>query len=283
MSSALLITLLTGTIVRSVPLILASMGGLISGRSGVINIALEGKMMVAIAVGAYAGAVSGSEMTGIAFALLSSVALALLHWLTTQVYSVDHIISGVAVNMIGFGAASFFLDPLIFPTNVTRVPTLPVDVFIFVALTLPPALALYMDGIKGGLQRNAVSSETEESLQMGIVPAKVHFWSMCATGVLCGLAGAMIVANEAGQVSEGMTAGRGFIALAALIIGGWRPVQGMLACLFFAFFEALRINSPLLEQYFPQPVLISLPYLVTVVALAGWFGRSRQPAGLGRL
>jgi general nucleoside transport system permease protein len=278
------LAILAGTISRSVPLILACMGGYTSERSGIINIALEGKMMIAVVTAAFVASTTGNAYAGVGAGITASVLLSLLHWTITQVYRVEHVISGMAVNAIAFGVASFLLDEKVFQRSTAgRVPTLPVNFFIVVAMVLPLSLWLYTRNTRGGLRLRAVGSDPDKSRQMGVSPGHVRFWGLVATGVFCGLSGAMILTNEAGQASEGMTAGRGFIALAALIIGGWRPIPAMLACLFFAFFEALRVNSSFLERYLPQAVLIALPYLVTIIALAGLFGRNRTPAGLGKL
>jgi general nucleoside transport system permease protein len=283
MTEATLLAIALGTLSRAVPLILAAMGGYTSERSGVINIALEGKMMIAISTGAFVAGAQHDAWIGALAGIGASITLALLHWLITQVYRVDHIISGMAINVIAFGASSYLMDPRIFDRHQERVPTLPVNLFIVLAVAIPVLLAIYSTRTRGGLRLQAVGSDPDKSRQMGVSPGTVRFWSLVATGVFCGLSGAMILANESGQASEGMTAGRGFIALAALIIGGWRPIYAAAACLFFAFFEALRVNSAWLDQHVPSAVTQSLPYLVTIIALAGFLGRNRTPAGLGKL
>lgn len=272
-----------GMIGRSVPLILAAMGGFTSERAGVINIALEGKMMASIAFGAYAASTSGNATVGALAGIAAAVLLALLHWLTTQVYRVDHVVSGMAVNVIAFGLSSYLVDPKVFDRSAGRVPTLPTSLLIAIALSLPLLMAGYSRYFRGGLRLLAVGSDPEKARQMGVSPGAVRFWGLVATGVFCGLAGAMILANEAGQASEQMTAGRGFIALAALIVGGWRPIPAAVACLFFGLFESLRVNSDALQAFLPSPILMSLPYLATIIALAGFMGQNRTPAGLGRL
>ena len=276
--------LLAGTFERAIPLILAAMGGYMSERAGVINIALEGKMMAAIAVGAFAAQETGNAATGLLGGMAAGVLLSLLHWLMTQTYRVDHIVSGMAINLIGvLGIASYLIDDK-FPRHVReRVATLPTWVFMGLAVALPVVLWALTRHTRFGLRLLAVGSDPDKSRQMGVSPSSIRMWCLIATGVFCGLAGGMILANEGGVPTEGMTAGRGFIALAALIIGGWRPVPAALAAILFGFFEALRANTAMLDAYLPSGVTTSLPYIATIVALAGFLGRSRTPAGLGKL
>lgn len=283
MNESILGAILAATLSRAVPLILAAMGGFTSERSGVVNIALEGKMMISIAAGALVAAVTSNALLGALAGMAASTMLSLLHWLVTQVYRVDQIISGMAINVVALGTSSFLMDPRVMDRTQSRVPTLPVWVFVVIALTVPSALALHSWRTTGGLRLRAVGSDPDKARQMGVSPARVRLRALVATGVLCGLSGAMILANEAGQPTENMTAGRGFIALAALIVGGWRPVHAAIACLFFGLFEALRVNSQFLDRYLPSALLTSLPYVVTVIALAGFLGRNRTPAGLGKI
>lgn len=273
-----------GTVERAIPLILAAMGGYLSERSGVINIALEGKMMAAIGVGAYTAQESGSAAVGLAGGIGAAVVLGLIHWAMTQIYRVDHIVSGMALNLIGvLGIASYLIDEK-FPGHVRdRVPTVPTWVFMVLAAAVPIGLWLLCKHTRFGIRLMAVGSDPNKARQMGVSPAQVRLACLIGAGVCCGLAGGMILANEGGAPTEGMTAGRGFIALAALIIGGWRPVPAALAALLFGFFEALRANTAFLDAYLPSGVTTSLPYIATVIALAGFLGQSRTPAGLGRL
>jgi general nucleoside transport system permease protein len=289
-----LLLILSSTLVLSAPLILAAMGGLTSERSGIINIALEGKMLMAAAAITIVTLATGSMWWGLLAGIGAAAILALAHWLFTQLYQIDHIVSGMAINALAFGASGVlgrrFIDPA---ADALRSQTtfllgirleLPYHLFVMLGLAAPFLLMLYIRRTRGGLQLNAVGNSPDKSRQMGIEPARIRLIALCATGLFCGLAGAVLVTNVGG-FTDGMTAGRGFIALAALILGGWRPVQAMLACFLFGLFEAIRIQFQGTEVFgatLPSQVWASLPYLVTIVALAGFLGRSRAPAGLGK-
>lgn len=274
---------LEGTIVLSTPLILAAMGGLLSERSGVVNIGLEGKMLLSAFAIAWATAQFHSPVIGLAVGLLVGILLALTHWMLTQTYRVDHIISGMAINAVGLALPEFCAQRFLDPTSI-GVKTLPMPVFWGLALALPITIALYLSRTKGGLRLLAVGNDPGKSRQMGVNPVLVRFLALIGCGLLCGLAGGFFVTN-AGNYEPNMTAGKGFIALAALIVGQWRPLPTLAACLFVGGLQQLQIvfqGVPVLGVEIPGWVWVSLPYLVTVVALAGFFGRSRPPAGLGK-
>jgi general nucleoside transport system permease protein len=202
----------------------------------------------------------------------------------TQTYRIDHIISGMAINAIAFGASNF-LDRKFLSAASGAVPVLPVSLYYAAAFALPVALGLYLAKTRGGLRLLAVGQDPDKSRQMGLSPIGVRFGGLLATGVFCGLAGALVV-SQATRFVDNMTSGRGFIALAALILGAWRPIPAALACFAFGAFQALQIQlqgTELMGARIPPEVWQSLPYAVTVVALAGLLGRSRAPSGLGKV
>lgn len=277
------ISLLMGTIGLSAPLILAAMGGFTSERSGVINIALEGKMLTAACLAYVVTLMTHNAWIALLAAIGSAIFMSLLHWLLTQRYHLDHIISGMAINALAAGATNYlnirFSDP-----NVTELVKLPMQLFWVVAFVLPGLLFLWARYTRAGLRLFAVGNDPDKSRLVGVRPAAVRFWGLVATGVFTGLAGAMMFSN-AGQFTEGMTAGRGFIALAALILGGWGPIPALLACVAFGFFQALQLQlqgTTIAGASIPAELFSSLPYVITIVALAGFLGRSEAPAGLGK-
>jgi general nucleoside transport system permease protein len=275
---------LWSTLTLSAPLILAAMGGLTSERGGVINIALEGKMLGAAVVTALVAVQSDNAVLGLGAGIVAATVLSLLHWLMTQTYRIDHIISGMAINAIAFGASNF-LDRKFLSAASGAVPVLPVSLYYAAAFALPVALGLYLAKTRGGLRLLAVGQDPDKSRQMGLSPIGVRFGGLLATGVFCGLAGALVV-SQATRFVDNMTSGRGFIALAALILGAWRPIPAALACFAFGAFQALQIQlqgTELMGARIPPEVWQSLPYAVTVVALAGLLGRSRAPSGLGKV
>ena len=274
-------SLVAVTIGFSTHLLLGAMGGYTSERSGVINIGLEGMMLTSACLAALVGAQSG-PIAGLAAGIAGSTLLALLHWLATQVYHIDHVISGMAINALGAGGTNFLYDRFS-DKNVIEVPTVPAALLKVLAFVLPIAIWLYVKKTRGGLRLLAVGSDPDKARLMGVQPLRVRLFGLIATGILTGLGGVSFVA-EVHVFTNDMTAGWGFIALAALILGGWRPIPTMLACIGFGFFSALRIRlegNPHLPAI-PPEAWASLPYLVTIIALAGFLGKGRTPAGLGK-
>lgn len=277
-------SLLLGTIALSAPLILAAMGGFTSERSGVINIALEGKMLTAACIAFVCTLLWHNPWFALGGAIGSAILMSLVHWLLTQKYQIDHIISGMAINALALGATNYlhfkFVD-----ANATDLMKLPMPFFWTLAFVLPFLLFVYSRYARGGLRLFAVGNDPDKSRLVGVEPLRVRFFGLIATGVFAGIAGTMIF-TSAGQFTEGMTAGRGYIALAALILGGWRPLQALGACVAFGFFQALQLQlqgTKIAGADIPAELFNSLPYVITVVALAGFLGRSKAPGGLGKI
>ncbi len=280
----LLLALLGSTVTLSAPLILAALGGFFSERSGVINIALEGKMLAAACLAAIVGMNSGSALLALVAGIGAGVLMALLHFLLTQTYRVDHVVSGMAVNIIAFGGTNFLAEKFMQDTLTEKVPILPVWIYDALAFLLPVLLWAYIRYGRGGLRLLAVGNDPDKARQMGVSVVQVRLVSQLMTGVLCGIAGVLIVSTSR-VFADNMTAGRGFIALAALIISGWRPVPTLIACVAFGLFQALQINLQGVKVAgieMPPQFWQSLPYLVTVIALIGLVGKNRPPAGLGK-
>jgi general nucleoside transport system permease protein len=277
-------SLLLGTIALSSPLILAAMAGFTSERSGVVNIALEGKMLTAACVAYVSTLFWHNAWLALAVAMGAAVLMSLLHWLLTQKYNLDHIISGMAINALAAGATNYLYIKYTDPTS-QELQLLPMPLFWWAAFVLPFLVFVYSQYTRGGLRLFAVGNDPDKARLVGVQPLRVRLFSLIATGVFSGLAGTMIF-TSAGQFTEGMTAGRGFIALAALILGGWRPLPALIACFAFGFFEALQLQlqgTKLAGANVPAEVFSALPYIITVIALAGLLGRSRAPSGLGKL
>ena len=276
------VVFLLSTLTLSVPLILAAMGGLTSERSGIINIALEGKMLGAAVVTAIVATRTGSPLLGLAAGIAAGILLSLLHWLMTQTYRIDHIVSGMAINAIALGASNF-LDRK-YLAGAGSVPIVSLTFFYVLAFVLPVLVGLWLARTRPGLHLLAVGEDPAKSRQMGVSPLKVRFWGLMATGVFCSLSGALVV-FQAAHFVDNITAGRGFIALAALILGGWRPIPALLACLAFGSLQAAQIvfqGTELMGAKLPTELWLSIPYLATVIALAGFLTKSRAPSGLGK-
>lgn len=273
--------LVVQSLVLATPLALAAMGGYASERSGVVNIGLEGMMLTAACAAAVAAPTFG-PVPALAIALVATVALSLLHWLATQVYRIDHVISGMTINLLAAGGTNFVAS--LANAASSDVKHLPVEAYVVLGLLLPLALWAYVRSTRAGLRLVATGADPDKARLAGIVPERVRFAALVATGVFTGLSGAMLVAYTEGFTND-MTAGRGYIALAALVLGGWRPLPTLAACLAFGAMSALRVQyagGTILGVSPPSEFWAALPYLATVVALAGFLGRGRTPAGLGK-
>jgi len=309
------INVLDSTIRLSVPLLLAALAGLYSERAGVFDIGLEGKMLAAAFAGGAAGAVTGSAFLGAAAAVLISVGFALVHGFASITHRGNQIVSGVAINFIAAGS-TIILGQAWFQQG-GRTPSLG-EAARFGAITLPgadllrgiPVLGpIYSELISGhsllvyvaflavpftwwvlfrtrfGLRLRAVGENPAAVDTAGISVAWLRYRAVICTGVLAGLAGVYLsMAQNAGFVKD-MTAGKGFIALAALIFAKWKPVPVMFACLLFGFLDAMSIRlqgTPLpLIGRMPVQLMQALPYMLTVILLAGFIGKAIPPRAGG--
>lgn len=267
------------------------MGGLLSERSGVSNIALEGLMLLgafAAAAGAY---FSGNPGVG----LVVGVAAGMLGALVFAVWSVslraDQIVAGTAINLLGVGLTAFLVqriwDQAGGSPSVARLPTFEIggstlNVLVPLALLAVPVVHLVLFQTKAGLRIMAAGESPRAAESVGIDVARYRYACVLASGLLAGLGGAYLSIGDLSQFTTNMTAGRGFIALAAVIFGNWLPLPTLAAALLFGFAQALRFQVQALNWPIPQDLLIALPYLVTLVAVTGLVRNAQPPAGLGR-
>ncbi|WP_395448505.1 ABC transporter permease [Aminobacter sp. UC22_36] len=310
-----LINILNSTIRVSVPLLLACLAGLYSERAGVFDIGLEGKMLAGAFAGAAAAAVFASAWIGLLVAILVSVGMALVHGFASITHRGNQIVSGVAINFIAAGS-TIILGQAWFQQG-GRTPSLPPEAR-FGEIKLPGADALrdvpvigqlYSGLLSGhslltyvaflavpftwwvlfrtrfGLRLRAVGENPAAVDTAGISVAWLRYRAVICTGILTGLAGSyMALAQNAGFVKD-MTAGRGYIALAALIFAKWKPVPAMFACLLFGFLDALSIRLqgtplPIIGKV-PVQLMQALPYILTVILLAGFIGKAIPPRAGG--
>jgi ABC-type uncharacterized transport system permease subunit len=295
---------LFGTAIRqATPLILAALGGLLSERVGVVNIGLEGKILMGAFAAALGTLLSGSLWVGLAAAVLVGLALALIHAVATQEWRTDHIVSGVAINLLALGLSTYLFRQLIVPREEAGessvVPTfgavslgglenLPLlkdqSWLTLFALGLPFVLLMLLTRTRWGLRVYAVGNDLQKARMMGVPVKRMRYLGVLLSGALAGTAGAFLVLAATGQFRENMSAGRGFIALAALIFGRWHPLGAAGAALGFGFFEALQMRlqgQPVFGVQLPTDLLLMLPYLLTVIALMGLLGRMKPPSDLG--
>jgi general nucleoside transport system permease protein len=282
------------------PLIFAAMGGILSERSGVINIGLEGMMLMGAFFGIFGADVFGSWFLGILVGVASGAALALVHAVVSIHLRADQVVSGTAINILALGITGYVF---IYhygnegtPGNVPRVPnlTLPLieDIpFIgeaigqmnwltLAALVLVPILTLYLFRTRGGLRLRSVGEKPRAADSVGLPVIQTRYLAVVASGALSALGGVYLSIALLGSFSQNMTAGRGFIALAAVIFGSWRPYGALAGALLFGFSSALARRLPEFSE--STAVLFeALPYVLTLVVVAGVIGRSRPPAAIG--
>ena len=233
---------------------------------------------------AIVGVKSQNPWVALLAGLTVGIVAMLIHAVLTQAFAIDQIISGMSINALAIGGTSFLSKSLLDGAGDTRAPYLPVAAYWVMAALAVAWFAVLLKHTRTGVHLLAVGNDPEKSRQMGLNPVKVRYKALVSTGVLCGLAGSLIVSNS-GNFTENMTAGRGYIALAALIIGGWRPVPTLVACGVFGLIQAIQLHfqgTQLAGSNVPPEFWNSLPYVVTLVALAGLLGKSKAPAGLGK-
>ena len=270
-------------VTMSSPLLLMAMAGYASERSGIINIGLEGKMLTACFVCAAFSPQYGA-IGGVLMAILAGTLISLLHWTLTQVYRIDHIISGMAINLLASGGTGFLVGSGYGKDSIPDIHRLPLILFYIIAVVSPILLHLMANRTRFGLRHKSVGSDPDKARLLGINPQQVRFAALSMTGVFSGLAGSLLV-TETSTFTKDMTSGRGYIALAALILGGWRPIPAALSSLLFGLATAVQIQlsgKPLFGMEIPSEIWKMLPYIVTLLALAGLLGRNRTPAGLGK-
>jgi general nucleoside transport system permease protein len=278
---------LASTIRLSTPLLLAALGGMFSERSGVINIALEGLMLAGAFTAAAVTHYAGNPFVGLVAAVAAGVAVAAIHAVACISFRADQVVSGTAINILMTGvpallSGAFFLSSGATPQipKEQLIPYTPVVLaFLLVALSW---YVLYRTPF--GLRLRAVGENPEAADAAGVSVARMRYSGVLISGALAAVGGAYISVGQSSLFTRNMTGGRGFIALAALIFGKWKPVPTMLACLLFGFADALQIQLqgvPIRGVEIPNQFIQIIPYVLTIVVLAGFIGQSRAPRALG--
>ena len=316
MDESLLGTMLASTLRLATPLIFCALAGLFSERSGVVDIGLEGKMLFAAFAAGSIGAVSGSTTLAMLAAMGAAITLSWMHGLACVSHRGDQVVSGVAINIIAAGLTvvlgiAWFaqggqtppvmsdvrIQPLLPEASsaLSGIPWFGVflgegmlghNALVYLALALVPVSWWLLFKTRFGLRLRAVGENPQMVDAAGVSVTRLRYMALTLNGVLCGLAGSYLVLAQSANFSPNMTAGRGFMALAALIFGRWHPVGAMWACLLFGLLDAAAIrlqgvHVPLLGEV-PVQIIQALPYLLTVVLLAGFIGKAVAPQALGR-
>ncbi|MUG94265.1 ABC transporter permease [Scytonema sp. UIC 10036] len=284
----------------SVPLAFAALGGLFSERAGVLNIALEGMLLIGAFTSAAATFYTGNVWIGVIAAICIGGLTGLLHAFLSVTLYVNQLVSGLAINLVAAGLTSF-LSRLVFGggnaqgiagINPIRVPLLadiPVigallfrqDVLVYLLFLLVFLSTYILFHTSSGLTLRAVGEYPSAADTSGVSVQRVRYLAVITSGCLVGLGGAYLSLVQVKYFAEGMSAGKGFIAIAALIFGRWNPIGTALACLLFGATEALQLRIQALGANLPYQFLIMLPYAIALFALMGKKNRSTPPAALG--
>ncbi len=248
-----------------------------------INIALEGLMLAGAFTAAVMTHYSGNPWVGLLAAILAGIAVALIHAVACIRYRADQVVSGTAINILFLGVPALLSGAFFDSTGAT--PQVPKEQLlpyapIVLAFALVPATWWVLNRTPFGLRLRAVGENPEAADTAGVNVARIRYAGVLLSGALAAIGGAYLSIGQSSLFTRNMTAGRGFIALAALIFGKWRPVQTMLACLLFGVAEALSIQMQGVSQI-PVQFIQIIPYVLTIVVLAGFIGHSRAPRALG--
>ncbi len=294
--------LLNSALVLSLALIFGSLAGVLCERSGVINIAIEGQLLAGAFLGAVVGTLTGSAVLGMIAAPLAGVAVAALLALFAIAYKVDHIIVGVVLNVLVIGVTSFLYSTVLAdnPAQLNSPRSLPVvaipllsdipvlgpvlfrqTILVYVMYVVVAVLQVMVFRSRWGLRMRAVGEHPKAADTVGINVNLTRWKSTLLGGAVAGLGGAAFTVGAGLAFGKEMTAGKGFIALAAMILGRWSPKGALAAALLFGFADALRLNLGVLGSDVPSQFLGMLPYLATIFAVAGLVGRVRAPAAEG--
>ncbi len=299
------ITMLSETLRLSTPLVLGALAGIFAERAGVVNIAIEGMMLFGAAFGFAAFAFTGNIWLGVVVAILVGGMASMLHAVLSIRFMTDQIISGTVVNILAIGITAYLRRTYLvdLPGGRTTLPQIQLPLLsdipligavlfnnkpiFFMMVLLVPLAHLVLFHTRWGLRMRAVGENPRAADTVGINVFRVRYFNLAISGLLAGLAGAWFSLETVGNFDDGMTAGKGFIALAAMIFGKWTPFGALAGALLFGFTEALGTRFQLLQVAiygWPVPVqwLQILPYVTTMVVLAGLIGRATPPAAIGQ-
>jgi simple sugar transport system permease protein len=299
MHNDFLTLLLVAGVGLAAPLLYAALGELVSETAGVINIGLEGMMLAGAFCGVWGAFVSGSVAVGFLAAAAGGMVVAAVHGVVCLVFRANQVVSGVVLNVLVLGLTTFGIA-VVFGSNLSRsVATLPTlriplladipiagpalfqqDIGVYAVFLMVPLLVWVLRSTPLGLALKAVGERPESAASLGVRVTALRWGALLFCGLAAGVGGAQLTLAGLGAFTQNVTAGRGFIALAAVVFGRWRPVGTMVAVLLFATADAFQIRAQALGIHVPYQLLAMLPYLVTVVALAFVRGM-RAPAALG--
>lgn len=284
----------------AVPLAFAALGGMYSERSGVLNIALEGLLLTGAFSSAVATFYTGNPYLGVLCALIVGGLVGLLHAFLSVTLYVNQLVSGLAINLVAAGLTSFLARlvfqgsttqrlPAIEPIVIPGLANLPLlgsllfqqDFLVYLLIVIVAVSVYILFFTSFGLTLRAVGEYPQAATASGLSVSRVRYWAVILSGCLASLGGAYLTLVQINFFTEEMSAGKGFIAIAALIFGRWHPLGSTLACFLFGATEALQLRIQALGANIPYQFLVMLPYAIALLALLGLAGKSTPPQGLG--
>jgi general nucleoside transport system permease protein len=299
-SLALIVDFLAATVRMATPLGFAAVGGVFAERSGVFNIALEGMMLVGAFAAVMGSYWAGDPWAGLLLAAAAGGVVGLVHAVASVSFGANQIVVGLALNLMALGATTYLNRVLIRARDILRVPAFeplalpgvsdlpglgpvlfrqPVLVYLLVGLVVVATYVLFRT--PAGLAVRAVGEYPRAVDTAGLPVAGIRYACVIASGAMAGLGGAFLSVAHVNMFTENMTAGRGFIALTAIIFGKWHPVGAFVACLIFGAADALQLRIQTYDLGIPYQVPVMLPYVLALLAMCGMVGRSPAPAAAG--
>jgi len=293
--------MLSSAVLLAVPITLGAFSGILSERAGVVNIAIEGMMLMGSMVGALVGSLAGNAWVGLLGAIFSAILLAAIHAVLSIKYKINQVISGTVINIFSTGLTSFLSQKFLqanqalnSPPMFTRIPLpglarIPVigpiffntNLFVYLMFLFLIVIQVALFSTRWGLRLRSVGEHPKAADTLGINVIKTRYMAVLLSGLVAGIAGAFFTLGSVGRFDEGMTAGKGFIGLAAMIFGNWSPIGAMGAGLLFGFADAIGSKLSLLGSAIPPQFMAMAPYLITMIILAGFIGKGHAPAASG--
>ena len=300
LESALLLTYLTAAVRLATPIGLAALGGVLSERSGVFNIALEGMMLSGALAGVLGSHYLGGPWAGLLVAMMSGALVGVLLAYLSVSLGANQIVSGVAINLFALGITTFLARILLRPAGIEQVPAFqPVAIpilhripvlgpvvfgqgpLVYLMLFVAPVLTVFLFRTPWGLALRAIGEHPRAADTAGINVSLARYAAVTASGLLAGTAGAFLSLSHLNLFTENMSAGRGFIALAAVIFGKWHPLGAIGAAFLFGAADAFQLLVQTFDLGIPYQLPVMLPYVLALLAMGGLIGRSAAPAAAG--
>ena len=303
MDAALMVDFLSATVRIATPILMAAMGGILIERAGTFAVGLEGMMLSGAFSGVVGAYLSGSIVMGLVAACVGGLVFGVIIAIATTRFDTEHMVTGLAANLLALGFTSFALrtvigrgqapvihTPLLESIPIPFLSDIPVlgallfrqPPLTYLAFAAVVAIALFLRRTRGGLLLTASGENPLAVFAAGTDPIRVRFTALLAGGIFAGLAGAVLSLQQVGTFTDGMTGGRGYMALAAVIVGRWLPLGTLAGCIMFGATEALQLRVQAFNLPVSSYVIQMVPYLAALLVLAGLGRTARLPAAIGQ-